>query len=85
MSMLYNNPRLSAARTARREALTQRFPKLAERMKPFWDAMDKKFGVQSADGGAPAGASAPAASAPLGAAPPLPQAGGRTSKTLLGM
>ena len=83
MSAFYNNPKLSAARTARREALTQRFPKLAERMKPFWDAYDKKFGVQSPDGGG--AQSTPAAtSSSLGSAPPLPQAGGRTSKTLLG-
>lgn len=85
MSMLMRQGLARTGMQGYRERITQRFPKLAERMKPFWDAMDKKYGIQSADGGAPAGASAPAASAPLGAAPPLPQAGGRTTKTLLGM
>ena len=84
MSMLMRQGFARTGMQNYRERITQRFPKLAERMKPFWDAWDKKYGIQSADGGAPAGASA---SAQLGtpSAPTPPQAGGRTSKTLLGM
>jgi len=84
MSMLMRRGLSQTGNRDFRDRLTQRFPKLAERMKPFWDAYDKKFGVQSPDGGGtPA---APAAPTSLGAGPPpLPQAGGRTSKTLLGM
>lgn len=83
MSMLMRRGLSQTGNRDFRDRLTQRFPKLAERMKPFWDAYDKKFGVQSPDGGTPA---APAAPTALGAGPPpLPQAGGRTSKTLLGM
>ena len=82
MSMLMRQGFAQAGVRSYRERLTQRFPKLAERMQPFWDAYDKKFGVQSQDGGAQQ--SAAATSSSLGAAPPLPQAGGRTSKTLLG-
>lgn len=82
MSMLMRQGFARTGMRDYRERLTQRFPKLAERLKPFWDSWDKKFGVQSPDGGGtPA---APAAPTSLGAAPPLPQAGGRTSKTLLG-
>lgn len=84
MSMLYNNPKLSAARTARREALTQRSPGLAKLFKPFWDAADAKYG-QKPDEGAPQADSTTTmiyGPGPLGAAP---QAGGRNTKTLLGM
>lgn len=83
MSMLMRRGLSQTGNRDFRDRLTQRFPKLAERMKPFWDAYDKKFGVQSPDGGAQAATPA-ATSMSLGSAPPLPQAGGRTSKTLLG-
>lgn len=84
MSMFYSNPKLSAARTARRDALTQRSPALAKLMKPFWDAADAKYG-QKADAGAPQPDSTTTmiyGPGPLGA---TPQVGGRNTKTLLGM
>lgn len=84
MSMLMRQGFAQAGMRSYRERLTQRFPKLAERMQPFWDSWDKKFGVQSQDGGGAQAATPAATSMSLGSAPPLPQAGGKTSKTLLG-
>lgn len=81
MSMVIRQGLMRNGSQGYRERLTQKFPKLAAMMQPFWDSWDKKYGAQP-----PAGQeAAPSASAALGAAPSLPQAGGRTSKTLLGM
>lgn len=77
MGMIAKNPKLQAGFRAQRNMMSRIFPKFAERMKPIWDKFAPEYEQPNQQ-------SATATSMSLGTAPPLPQAGGRTSKTLLG-
>lgn len=80
MGMIAKSPKLQAGFRAQRNMMSRIFPKFAERMKPIWDKFDPGYGE---DPNKKSGAAS--TSGALGAAPALPQAGGTTSKTLLGM